>query len=137
MGEVMIVEIDAGTIDFQWKKISEILKPAVEYNGTLNLLNVYELVKSGLAKLFVAVKEKQIFAAFLVERVKGINKNYLRVVLAAGEPMKEWIGPLIKLMDGLSAAENVEFYEMIGRPGWKRALKDIGYESAMVYRRNI
>lgn len=137
MGKVMIMELDKDAIDFQWQKISEILYPAVERNETLTMLNVYELVVTGLARLFVAIKEQEIFAAFMVEKVKGMSKSYLRVVLAAGEPMREWIGHLIKLMDGLSKSQNVEFYEMIGRPGWKRALKDIGYESDLIYRRRV
>ena len=131
------MEIDQDVIDYQWIKISEILHPAVKMNETLTMLNVYELVKTGLARLFVAVKEKEIFAAFLVEKVKGMSKSYLRVVLAAGEPMKEWISPFIKLMDEFSKSEQVDFYEMIGRHGWKRALKGIGYESQLIYRRRI
>ena len=131
------MELDAGIMDYQWDTVCDILTPAVKRNETLNMLNVYELVKTGLARLFVAIKEKEIFAAFMVEKVKGMTKTYLRVVLAAGEPMKEWIGPFIDLMDNLAQSAGCPFYEMIGRPGWKRALKDIGYESEMIYRRKL
>ncbi len=137
MGQVVIMEVDNAMIDYQWERICELLDPAIERNETLSFLNVYELVKAGLARLFVAVKEQEIFAAFLVEKVQGMTKTYLRVVLAAGEPMKEWITPFITLMDELTRSQRCEFYEMIGRPGWKRALKDIGYESAMIYRRRL
>ena len=134
MDEVIIVEYSHLTKDVIWNKLKEILRPAVERNETLNIEDVYDLTAKGLARVFAAIKDGKIFAAFMVEKVKGIRRSYLRVVLAAGEPMKEWINPFIKLMNELSLLENVEFYEMIGRPGWKRALKDIGYESEMIYR---
>lgn len=137
MDEVMMMEVRPEELDCNWIKIADILKPAVERNETMTLKDVYFLIKNKQAKLYVAVKKGQVFAAFLVERVKGLSKSYLRVVLAAGEPMREWIDTFIKMMDGLSRRENVTFYEMIGRPGWKRALKDIGYESALIYRRKI
>lgn len=137
MGEVVIMEIDNLSLDKQWDRLCEILIPAVQRNETLNMLNVYELVKTGLARLFVAVKEEEIFAAFMVEKVKGMNASYLRVVLAAGEPMRDWISPFVDMMDKLTFDHQALFYELIGRPGWKKALKGIGYESDMIYRRHI
>ena len=137
MGKVIMMEIKAEELDGNWIKVSGILKPAVDRNETMTLKDVYFLVKEKRAKLIVAIKKGSIFAAFLIERVKGLSKSYLRVVLAAGEPMREWIDTFIKMMDGMSRQENVTFYEMVGRPGWKRALKDIGYESALIYRRKV
>ncbi len=137
MDKTIIIEYDYNSIYYNWYKIREIIRPAVDRNETLEVDDVFNLVRSGLARIFAAVKDGKPFAVFLIEKVKGIRKSFIRVVLAAGEPMKDWIDPFIKLMDKLCIAEDIEFYEMIGRLGWKRALKDIGYESEMIYRRKL
>lgn len=135
---VFLLEVNPDNLDYVWDRVKIILQPAVDRNETLVIENVYLLIKNNLIKLYIAIdNESKIFAAFAIEKVKGLSKSHLRVVLAAGEPMKDWIDELIELMDRLTKECGYEFYEMIGRHGWKKVLKNIGYESDLIYRRKV
>ena len=137
MGEAIIKEVPAHVVDLFWPITEKLLENAVKRNETLDIGDVYNLTKSGACKLLVAVGEKGVFAAFVIERVKGIKKSFLRILLAGGEPMEKWRTPFKEYMDDLTKSENLDFYELIGRPGWKKALNGLGYESDIVYRRDV
>ena len=137
MGKAIIKEVPAHAVDLFWPITSKLLERAVDRNYTLEIDDAYNLAKDGICKLLIAANERGIFAAFLIERVKGIRRSFLRILLAGGEPMEEWQGPFKEYMDNLTKSENLDFYELIGRPGWKRALKGLGYESNVIYRRDV
>jgi len=122
-----------------WLPIADpLLERALSFNGgEMELDDVHRELREGGMWLLVGCTEDGPQAAFVCAVFDYHRQRIMRVVLAAGEPMEDWIEPLIeKLEEGCATigAENIEFF---GRPGFTRALKAYCSEQYTVMVRKV
>lgn len=108
--------------------LAEILEPAIERsNGRETFKSVMESVADGHSVVFVLVKNRKTVAAAICSVVQYANKRNLRLSHVAGEGIKELLNTHTQMLN-FAIKHGCDAIELIGRAGWERTLKPLGYE---------
>jgi len=137
MDKAMISVVPSDSIESVWDEVEPLLQRAIDYNGGIfSIQDVAGFLASNTMLLAVGVKDDRIMSAFALEQVTYPRRKGIRVTLAAGEPLRDWLEPMVDMLDSWVAQDpEFSFYEMIGRPGWRKALKGVAHEVATIIRR--
>ena len=116
-------------VDLVWRDTEPLLAKAVALNGCLDTDDVREFIRAGAMDLLVVedAETREIVAALTTEIQQYPKKKALRIVLAGGERLSEWMDSMHALIEDGARRAGCEVLEIIGRGGWVRALKKLGY----------
>jgi hypothetical protein len=84
---------------------------------------VKESVLAGTALLWLAAKDNHIHAAAVTEINETEWRRTCVIVACSGRRMTEWL-PLIAAIEKFARTEGCAGVQIMGRPGWERALKE-------------
>ena len=59
------------------------------------------------------------------------RKKVFTILLCCGDNLNKWYDPLFKLLYQVAALNKCDLAEVLGRKGWVRKLKDIGFKQTM------
>jgi len=118
-----LVCVDPKEVHKLWPFVSDSLKRAM-YRGGLSSFSAMESsVLAGIGLLWVACKDKSIFAAAVTELQQTEWRKVCVIVACSGKDMHLWL-PLIEGIEKFARAEGCSAVRIAGRRGWVRVLED-------------
>lgn len=128
--ELKVAAITKEMIPIMWPLVEEKLSRAVAHsNGELSSDQVMKDMMSGKMLLITVSNDEGIVAALALEqRDFPTGKRILNITLAGGSDSAEWIEQIDDITQKLAKDYKCDEVYIIGRKGWVRALKSIGYE---------
>ena len=126
---MIISAISVKLLPIVWPQIEPMLSKAVAHsNGEICISDIYERSISGDMLILTASSDDEILVALAIEKREfATGKAVLNVTLAGGERLKEWMEEIDKSLVQLAKDYNCSELYIVGRNGWDRALKHIGY----------
>lgn len=127
--EVVISAAKPEMVEMLWHIVGPMLDRAVQHsNGELDLEVIKEQLIAKEMLLLLVNREDKIIAAFALERRDfDTGKSVLVVTTAGGEGLEDWKEELDKVLNSLAKEHGCEDIYIVGRAGWVRSLKHIGY----------
>lgn len=111
------------------KNILGYIQEALSFSGgEQTLSDVLGNLATGRSFLVVVYDEDIACAAVVASVMTYARRKALRLVLGGGEDLKAWQVPLLAHLEELCRKLDADRIELIGRPGWARALKPLGFE---------
>lgn len=136
--QAMIVKPE--DIENCWPFVTHYIDEAVKYsNGELTNESMKAKCKTGEMILLVIVSGIDIIACFTYEiRKFDTDKRALFISTISGHHMRDWIGDMAEVSNNLAKMLDCNEIYAIGRRGWGRVIKDLGYnEIHTVYSREV
>jgi hypothetical protein len=126
---IEIAAIKPSLIPLVWDVVTPYLvAPIGHSNGELSLDNMYERMIKGELLLLTIAENKNIMAVVTLEKREfATGKNILNVTTAGGSDAHLWIEQLDEVLNNLAKDYDCQEIYIVGRDGWVRLLKDIGY----------
>ncbi|WP_455479207.1 hypothetical protein V4B17_05705 [Bartonella sp. B23] len=134
------------TNQWTWEKIApyqEALNTALEkyaqrFPDDVCLAIIAEELAKGQAQLWLVLKNKIQFSAFVITKIEITHTGKKRVVISdlAGEGGLE----LVKVIDKIeqwAQTRNAEEMHMFGRSGWAKMLSNHGYSRNLIHYRKV
>lgn len=106
------------------------LAPAIQYSGgRIDARSVFEWLMDGRYILWVVHTENPAPVAALVTRVANYpRKSLLAVDLCSGIDLAEWVEEADRTLRIYARHSGLAGIELAGRPGWTRALRNLGWQ---------
>ena len=114
-----------------WEKVLPFLDEAVKTSdGRMSTANTFDRIMSQQIFLWVAYDETtlQLHGAATTHVTLYDSVKFLTVELLGGNEFFEWRDQMQQALVKLAIAEGARGIELIGREGWVRALKDLGWK---------
>lgn len=127
--KILFSAIPAPMIPILWDDIEPFLLMALEHsNGELDIDILRERIMSQ-EMLVVLVNVGDVIKAALTVEIRNFDtgKNTMILTTGGGTDMHLWIDEFSQLADDLARDKNCDEIYIIGRPGWKKVLKDYGF----------
>lgn len=117
-------------IPLLWHTVSHMIQMAIEHsNGEMDLGEVLDRLLKNEMILLTVSEEDNIIAALTVEkRDFPSGKSILNITTAGGADLDLWVDEIDKVTNELAKEHGCSEIYIVGRPGWMRKLKNIGYE---------
>jgi len=114
------------------------LYEAADRGGELHHWDVLTRAQTGQMLVLVATTEDGVVVGAAGAEVNDYPRaRVLSVVLLGGTQIHTWLEPLVKTLDDGCRKLGVQRIEMVGRPGWARALKPFADEIAVLMVREV
>lgn len=112
-----------------WDEISPLLSLAIDYsNGELDLESVKSRINSGEVMVAAVFNDGNLIAAVTFEQVVfETGKRVLNIQLAGGTDIDLWFDGVENLANALAERYLCDDIYIIGRKGWVRKMKSLGY----------
>ena len=129
--ELIVSAIKPEMVPLMWPLVSDMLNGAIDHaNGELDEKDVFSRIIKGSMLLVTISQGSDIIAALgLEQRDFGTGKRILNVTLAGGSNAKDWIEQMDDVVHELAKDYKCDEVYIIGRKGWTRVLRDLGYET--------
>ena len=115
-----------------WDELYAFLKLAVDHsNGELNVVSVRNQVDDG-DLLVAAVYNNQTLVAVVAFELLlfTTGKRALNIQLAGGASLDDWFERIDEVSNMLAKARECSEVYIVGRAGWQRKMKHLGYKVA-------
>ena len=119
-------------VDKEWPHVANLLAKAIQYSGgRWDIGSVYEEVKAGKQHLFLIYDEnnKETKAAWTSKFVEHPGARSLQTLFIGGSGYDDWFEEVNDFIRRWADDNVCKFVEFIGRKGWERKLKKIGWTS--------
>jgi len=119
-------------VDKEWPHVADLLLKAILFSGgRWDIESVREEVRAGRQHLFLVYDEdkKETKAAWTSKFVEYPGSKALQTLFIGGSGYDEWFGEVNNLIKSWAEDNDCNFVEFIGRKGWERKLKKIGWTS--------
>ena len=127
--KVLISAITPKMIPLVWHSVSHMIQMAIEHsNDELDLCDIKERLENNDMLLLTVSEGDNIVAALTVEkRDFASGKSILNITTAGGADLHLWMNEIDRVTEDLAKEHGCSEIYIVGRPGWMRMLKDIGY----------
>lgn len=135
--EVVVSGVQVGEFPFVWEKVSPLLEEALKYSGgRFSVKTVRDLLINGSMQLWVATNgDDTVYFAAITQLITWPTGLYVcDIFLLGGVEHKKWLGPLEDFIAAWAKAQGCHSMQLVGRPGWEKALKNWGKCSVMLDR---
>lgn len=114
-----------------WDELSPLLQLGIDYsNGELNDEVVKSKVEKGEIIVAAVYDNENLIAALVYEMIYfDTGKKAVNIQLAGGERLDEWFHQASEIAEYIAKERGADDVYIIGRPGWQRKLKQLGYET--------
>lgn len=126
---VFVGAIKKEIVPIVWPVVLPMLEAPIEHsNGELCIQDMFDRICNGeLLLLTIQENEKVVAAVTIEKREFASGKSILNVTTAGGSDMHLWMKLLDTTLNRLAKDYDCEEIYIVGRPGWERMLKNIGY----------
>lgn len=130
LDQLVVAAIPQNMLKIIWPKVSHMIQVAIDHsNGELTLDSMYERIENAEMLLLTVNEGDRVVATLTIDkRDFESGKKTLNVVTAGGSDMHIWINEVDRVLNELAKEHGCEDIYIIGREGWVRTLKQIGYE---------
>ena len=115
-----------------WHIVRDDIQRALDHNGRMSVDQLYELIESRDAQLWVCYDNK-IRAVATTEIVKYPSMKVVRSITLTGENMDDWLDVFIDTVSAWAKELGCEGIETGGRMGWKKVLQKRGFENPQIF----
>ena len=128
--KIIVSAITPKMIPVVWHMVSPMIEMAIEHsNGELDLDHMYKrLLDSEMVLLTISEGDRIVASLTVEKRDFPSGKRIMNITTAGGADLHLWMADLDGIMDQLAIEHGCSEIYIVGRPGWLRLLKDIGYE---------
>lgn len=114
-----------------WDELYVKLKLAVDHaNGELDEPSVKNQVEDGDLLLAAVYEDETLMAVVAFELLLfHTGKRVLNIQLAGGEGLDVWFERMDEVAQNIGRARDCSEVYIVGRAGWQRKLKQLGYET--------
>lgn len=129
MSDLIVSAIKKEMIPVMWPLVEEHLQRAIDQsNGELDKDDVFSRMVRGNMLLITLSRQTDIVAALALEqRDFDSGKKVLNITLAGGSESDNWIDKMDEVTQQLGKDYGCDEIYIVGRAGWVRKLKRIGY----------
>lgn len=127
-------------VEMTWPDIEKHIAKAIAYTeGRDTVGEVYGRLVTQRSQLWVPIRmdgsedQTTIVGAVVTSVPAYPQKKTLKIEYCGGSYLKGWLQPLLAILERFAREQNAESMEFWGRPGWKRILKDAGFESPVMF----
>ncbi len=125
-------------IDPLWERVRPFLYKSIAWSPEAQKLEGVDDIRkkclAGIYQAWVCIENNDIAAVLVTQVTEHSRCSVLDIHYGAGEGMEKWIPPLLESIIADIRASGCRFIRVIGRHGWKDALKKIGFgEAASIY----
>ena len=117
-----------------WPKVASLLSPAIGFSGgRIDMASVFDWLTDGRYILWVTYPEDRVIrAAFVTREAHYPCRKMLCVDIAGGSNMAGWMSEADATFRAYARDAGLDGVELYGRPGWTRALKNLGWTGGTV-----
>lgn len=118
-----------------WPEIKPFIEQALEHSrGEMSADDCMTRTGLGLGLMWMVynVQTRTLVGAAYTENIDYGKKQSLRIVALGGKEFDNWSRKLDRMLCEYATAERLNFVELVGRHGWARKLKTMGYEPVYV-----
>ena len=115
-------------------KIDKYLDKVIPYTGGRYAReDILEGIENRILDLWVPINvEKNTVDGVVVTQFTVYpRKKVFTILLCCGAYLNEWYNPLFELLYQVASLNKCDLAEVMGRKGWVRKLKDIGFKQTM------
>ena len=115
-------------------KIDKYLDKVIPYTGGRYAReDILEGIENRILDLWVPINvEKNTVDGVVVTQFTVYpRKKVFTILLCCGDCLNEWYDPLIEMLYQVASLNKCDLAEVLGRKGWVRKLKDIGFKQTM------
>ena len=131
--------IDRHDLAGVWPQAATLLADPLSRAGEMTLDDLLDRLLTDELRLLVGTDTpaREVLAAFVLGVEEYPRMKSVRVILASGTPMADWLDPLIGAVEVICTTIGATSMELYGRPGWTRALRDRAHEQYTVMVRSV
>lgn len=126
---INIAYVKPEMVDMIWPQVENMVELAVaESNDECSADEIkFKLEQSIMLMATITIDNKIVAALTFDTRVFDSGKKVLLIITAGGTLLSEWMDAVDKVTTELAKRQGCSELYIIGRKGWLRTLKDIGY----------
>ena len=112
-----------------WGEISSLLQKAIDYsNGEIDVNILHQRINEGAVMVAVVFDSRKLVAVSTFEQIEfDTGKRVLNIQLAGGENVESWFEHIEALAYSLAKRYECDDVYIIGRKGWVKKMKHLGY----------
>lgn len=115
-------------LDIVWPHVTNHLHRAIKLSdGRHSEELVYRGIENRSMQLWVMINDGKCLAACVTEIRNYPRGKILAILLCGGREMNLWLNDFVAKLRDVSRRHGICSIETIGRPGWVRALKNLGF----------
>lgn len=127
-----MIEVAAPSLDQInecWGEISTLLQKAIDYsNGEIDIDVLHQHVNDGSVMVAVVFENGNLVAVTTFEQIEfETGKRVMNIQLAGGENVESWFEHIEALAYSLAKRYSCSDVYIIGRKGWVKKMKHLGY----------
>lgn len=128
--KLVISAVPVNLLPVIWPRVEEMIDMAIAHsNEELSISSIYNKLLEGDMLLVTINEGDSIVAALTLERRHfDTGKDVLNVVTAGGADMHIWVEEMDDILQKLAKQFKCEEIYIVGRQGWVRTLRDLGYQ---------
>jgi hypothetical protein len=128
--QITVAAIQPNMVEIIWPRVEAMIAMAIEHsNGELSLESMKRQIMKGEMLLLVVYEADIIVASLTLERRDfDSGLSVLNVTTAGGADLHIWMKDVLAVLEGLAEEQGCTELYIVGRPGWQRALKKIGFK---------
>ena len=128
----MIAQIlNPAMIDQAWPSVAPFLQDAVDASaGEMSLESIKRRIEDETTIAICMTEEDGLYAVGILEKVTfPSSKSVLGISCLGGVELDRWVNELDKAVTNIAREQDCTEVRIIGRPGWLKALKELGWGS--------
>lgn len=126
-----VAAIKPENVVFMWPIVKSMLARAITHsNGEIEIDEILKRAIDGEVLIVTISEEKEVVAAIAIEqRDFNSGKRILNLTLVGGNNMSSWMDKFSEIANNLAKDYNCDEIYIVGRPGWTRTLRRLGFET--------
>ena len=128
--KLQVTMVPTSHIDQVWPRIKGYMEDAAKYTyGRYEVEDIYDAVVKHNHVLWIAFYGPDIKAAVVTNILYYPKKTCLSGVFLGGVELETWKEPMLELLQKWAFDNNCDGFELCGRIGWSKALREQGYQA--------
>lgn len=133
MSDYELRGVPSTQVDLVWTPVKHFIQAALDRTeGEMSINDVYNSLLDKDMQLWVLLDGLHVIGALVTQILAFPNVTACRYVAMGGDVHGDF-EEITDIVEQWAATQGCHRMEIVGRPGWARALKDFGYHQAYSY----
>jgi hypothetical protein len=133
MSDYELRGVPATQVDMVWTPVKHFIQAALDRTeGEMSIDDVYNALIERDMQLWILLDGLHVIGALVTQLLEFPNVKSCRYVAMGGDVHGDF-EEITSMIEQWAATQGCQRMEIVGRPGWARALRDFGYHQAYSY----